>query len=114
MGTDNILRRIDAKGRWHLFIMGVCFVFLFGLLPHAYASAQGDHDTGHHHSSEGLSLAQLIKPMGIITLSLLVLTAAGRLFRKKVPKFLTRWHKYLGITTLISAFIHAILVLIAH
>lgn len=71
-------------------------------------------DTGHQHGSEGLNLAQLIKPMGIITLSLLVLTAIGRLFRKKVPKFLSRWHKYFGITTLISVFIHATLVLIAH
>jgi len=60
-----------------------------------------------------LELVRLIKPMGIITLSLLVLTAVGQLFRKKVPKFLFRWHKRLGIITLASAFTHAILVLIA-
>ena len=65
----------------------------------------------HEHQ---LELGRLIKPMGIITLSLLVLTAAGRLFRKKVPKFLLRWHKRLGIITLVSALIHATLVLIAH
>ncbi len=52
--------------------------------------------------------------MGITTLSLLVLTAVGRLFHKKVPKFLVIWHKRLGIITLISASIHVILVLIAH
>ena len=40
--------------------------------------------------------------------------AASRLFRKKVPKFLVRWHKRLGVITLISALIHATLVLIAH
>ena len=65
----------------------------------------------HEHQ---LELGKLIKPMGVITLFLLVLTAAGRLFRKKVPKPLVKWHKRLGIITLISAFIHAILVLIAH
>lgn len=65
----------------------------------------------HEHR---LELGRLIKPMGIITLSLLVLTAGGRLFRKKVPKFLVRWHKRLGVITLISALVHATLVLIAH
>ncbi len=66
------------------------------------------------HDEHSLELDKLIKPMGITTLSLLVLTAAGRLFRKKVPKFLLRWHKRLGIITLISASIHAILVLIVY
>ena len=69
--------------------------------------------TGRHHEHK-LELARLIKPMGITTLSLLVLTAGGRLFRKKVPKFLINWHKRLGIITLVSALIHATLVLIAH
>ena len=69
--------------------------------------------TGQTHEHR-LELGRLIKPMGIITLFLLVLTAAGRLFRKKVPKFLLRWHKRLGIITLVSALIHATLVLIAH
>ncbi len=69
--------------------------------------------TGRHHGHR-LELSRLIKPMGITTLSLLVLTGAGRLFRQKVPKFLDRWHKRLGITTVVSALIHAILVLIAH
>ena len=61
-----------------------------------------------------LELGRLIKPMGITTVSLLVLTAAGQLFRKKVPQCLVRRHKRLGIITLISASIHASLVLIAH
>ena len=67
-----------------------------------------------HAHKHRLELGRLIKPMGIVTLSLLVLTAAGRLFRKKVPKFLVRWHKRIGIITLISALVHATLVLIAH
>ena len=65
----------------------------------------------HKHQ---LELTRLIKPMGITTLSLLVLTAASRLFHKKGPKFLLKWHKPLGIITLISAITHAILVLIAY
>ncbi len=69
--------------------------------------------TGRHYERR-LDLGRLIKPMGITTLSLLVLTAAGRLFRKKVPKFLVKWHKHLGIITLVSALTHATLVLIAY
>ena len=68
---------------------------------------------GHDHGRR-LELSRLIEPMGIITLLLLVLTAGGRLFPKKVPKSLDRWHKRFGITTVISALVHATLVLIAH
>jgi len=68
----------------------------------------------NHEHEHRLELGRLIKPMGITTLSLLVLTAVGRLFRKKVPKFLVRWHKRLGIITLISALIHLTLVLTAY
>jgi len=67
-----------------------------------------------HKHGQRLELSRLIQPMGIITLSLLVLTAAVRLFHKKVPKILVRQHKYLGIITVISALVHATLVLIAH
>lgn len=90
----------------------------FGRTPEKYLDrlpqfggtmAQMDHE--HEY---GLGLRRFIKPIGIITLSLLVLTAVWCLFRKKIPKFLLRWHKHLGIITLISAFTHAILVLIAH
>jgi len=69
--------------------------------------------TGHEHE-HGSGSKRFIKPIGIITLSLLVLTAVWCLFRKKVPKFLLRRHKRLGMIALISAFTHAILVLIAH
>ena len=65
----------------------------------------------HKHKIE---LARLIKPMGIITLSLLVLTVLVGLLRRKKPKLLLKWHKRLDIITLISAFIHTILVLIVY
>ncbi len=61
-----------------------------------------------------LTLAGFIKPVGIITLSLLVLTVAAALLRRRKPKFLLKWHKRLGIITLVSAIVHFILVLIAH
>jgi hypothetical protein len=61
-----------------------------------------------------LTLAGFIKPVGITTLSLLVLTVAAALLRRRKPKLLFKWHKRLGITTLVSAIIHLILVLIAH
>ncbi len=107
----------DYKGKRVYFCCNNCKA-VFGRDPEKYLDrlpqfggtlARTDHD--HEHR---LELERLIKPMGIITLSLLVLTAAGRLFRKKVPKFLLRWHKRLGIITLVSAFIHVVLVLTAH
>jgi len=36
------------------------------------------------------------------------------IFLRKLPKVLLKWHKRLGIITLIPALIHVILVLIAH
>lgn len=107
----------DYKGKRVYFCCNNCKA-AFGREPEKYLDrlpqfggtpAQADHD--HQHR---LELGKLIVPMGITTLSLLVLTAAGRLFRKAVPEVLVRWHKRLGIITLVSAFIHAILVLIAH
>ncbi len=72
--------------------------------------------TAHEHEDRGLELklVRLIKPMGITTLSLLVLTVILALLSRRKPKLLLKWHKRLGITTLVFASIHAILVLIAH
>jgi YHS domain-containing protein len=107
----------DYKGKRVYFCCNNCKAS-FGKNPEKYLDQLPQFggtlaQTGRHHEHR-LELGRLIKPMGIITLSLLVLTAAGRLFRKKVPKFLVRWHKRLGIITLISALVHATLVLIAH
>ncbi len=107
----------DYKGKRVYFCCNNCKA-AFGREPEKYLDRLPQFggtlvQTGHDHEHR-LELGRLIKPMGIITLSLLVLTAAGRLFRKKVPKFLLRWHERLGIITLVSAFIHVVLVLIAH
>ena len=107
----------DYKGKRVYFCCNNCKA-AFGREPEKYLDQLPQFggtlaQTGRHHEHR-LELGKLIKPMGITTLSLLVLTAAGRLFRKKVPKFLVSWHKRLGIITLVSALIHATLVLIAH
>ncbi len=72
--------------------------------------------SGHDREGHGLglALARLIKPVGVATLSCLVLTVAAALLRRKKPRFLLKWHKHLGITTLVLAVVHFILVLIAH
>lgn len=83
---------------------------------------EGHHQLGsdidnHQHSDDGsleLRLAKFIKPMGILTLSLLAITVLSGILRRKNPKLLLKWHKRCGITALITASIHAILVLIAH
>ena len=107
----------DYKGKRVYFCCNNCKA-AFGREPEKYLYQLPQFggtlvQTGHDHEHR-LELGRLIKPMGITTLFLLVLTAAGQLFRKKVPKFLVRRHKRLGIITLISALIHATLVLIAH
>lgn len=70
-------------------------------------------DITHDHGP-WLTLPGLIKPVGIATFSCLVLTVAVALLRRKNPKFLFKWHKRLGIATLVLAVIHLTLVLIAH
>ena len=74
-------------------------------------NSRHDHQRDHQHE---LQLSKLVRPMGITTLSLLSLTVVAGLFRKKNPKLIFKWHKRLGITTLISAIIHALLVLILY
>ncbi|HEW79718.1 MAG TPA: hypothetical protein ENH34_07140 [Phycisphaerales bacterium] len=82
--------------------------------PLQFAQSSTHTNRSIQHRWSELTLAKFIKPMGIITLSLLTLTVMAGLFRRKMPKFLLGWHKRLGITTLASAIIHLILVLIAH
>ena len=91
----------------------------FGKNPEKYLSrlpqfGGSEAHAGHEGLSYELTLTGFIKPVGITTLSLLVLTVAAALLRRRKPKFFLEWHKRLGITTLIFAVIHVILVLIAH
>lgn len=85
-------------------------------LPHLPQFGGSVAHVGQDHEGPDyeLTLAGFIKPMGITTLSLLVLTVTVALLRRRKPQLLLKWHKCLGITTLVFAAIHAILVLIAH
>jgi hypothetical protein len=71
------------------------------------------HDHNYEQSSK-LPLIKFTKPMGIAAISLLILTGLMGIFRRRKPKLLLKWHKRLGITTLIVAIIHALLVLFTH
>ncbi len=83
------------------------------------AHAAGEHT---HVSSAGGSektsreniLLILVKPFGIATLTLLVLTACAGYFMRKNPKVLHKWHRRLACTTVVVAISHAVLVLLTH
>ncbi len=83
-------------------------------LPRLPQFGGSEAHAGHEGPGYELTLTGFIKPVGITTLSLLVLTVAAALLRRRKPKLLLKWHKRLGITTLVFAAIHVILVLIAH
>ena len=70
------------------------------------------HAADHEHA--GLNAGALVEPMGITTLSLLVVTACFGFFRKKSPRILLAWHKRLAVLTIISAVCHATLVFLSH
>jgi YHS domain-containing protein len=83
-------------------------------LPQFAPDSESEH-SGHEHSdASSFPYFKLVKPMGIVTLILVILTVSAGLLRRKKPKFLLKWHKRLGILTLITALIHAILVLLTH
>jgi len=84
-----------------------------GLLPQ-FGAIVPDKEHDHDAHTFELTPGALIEPMGITTLSLLVLTVLVGLFRRKRPRLLLKWHKRLGIITLISALIHVTLILIVH
>lgn len=70
------------------------------------------HAADHEHAE--FNAAALVKPMGITTLSLLVVTACLGFFRKKSPRILLAWHKRIAVLTIISAACHATLVFLTH
>jgi hypothetical protein len=77
------------------------------------AEASIGHDQNHDHGA-GISTFGLIRPAGILTFSLLVLTVTVGLLRRKRPKLLFKWHKRLGIATLVAAALHLLVILMAH
>ncbi len=64
-------------------------------------------------SERGFSTAELIVPMGVLTLSLVAVTVCLGFFRRVNPKFL-KWHKRIGPAALLAGAAHAIIVLLSH
>jgi len=85
-----------------------------GRLPQFGGTEVGAGGQHSEHNYGGISMAALIKPMGIATLSLVAITVCLGLFRRKNPKLLLKWHKRLGPTALLVGAIHAVLVMLAH
>lgn len=87
-------------------------------LPQFAAAQTGDkhvEGNGHVHSEDGaFTIASLIKPLGGLTLTLLVLTACTGLFMRKKPRPLMKAHKILAAVTLAAALVHALLVALLH
>ena len=72
-----------------------------------FASAEGGHA-----ADDETGAAQLIEPLGIVTLTLLLLTAGAGLFRRLKPRLLLRCHKVVALLAVLSALAHATLVLV--
>jgi hypothetical protein len=56
-----------------------------------------------------MDLYKFIEPLGIITYTALFFTVINRLLKWKL-----KYHKMLGISTLILATLHALIVILAH
>jgi len=68
--------------------------------------------TVHEHTAASFSLFLLVKPLGVSTLTLLLLTFLAGLFRRKLGRRFLRVHKTLAFLTVALALFHGILVLI--
>jgi hypothetical protein len=101
-------------------LRSVIFLSLILSFSSAFASGQESHaheqdsTHDHHEQSVQLALSRFVKPMGIATLTVVILTVLSGLLRRKNPKFLLKWHKRLGVAVLVFAIVHATLVLITH
>lgn len=84
------------------------------VMPEMKVDKQVFTDHKHNRNRRRLSPRWFIEPLGITTLSLLVFTGITGIFRRKLPRALVKRHKPLGVITIVSAIIHAALVLIAH
>ncbi|MFH0965128.1 MAG: hypothetical protein V2A58_14105 [Planctomycetota bacterium] len=60
----------------------------------------------------GFFWVKLVVPLGIATLALLITTVTLGLLVRRKPRVILRWHKRLGIATLVVALCHAGLVII--
>jgi DMSO/TMAO reductase YedYZ heme-binding membrane subunit len=61
---------------------------------------------------EGFSFVSLIKPLGAIALTLLLITAATGLFRRRLGRRFMKVHKTFAWLTVAAALSHAVLIVI--
>ena len=60
----------------------------------------------------GINWPEVIKTLGIITLVLLAAAVATGFLMPKNRKLLFKWHRIIGVTVLVMAVIHAIVVIV--
>ena len=78
-------------------------------LPRLPQFAKAD-SRGEYAAASSWSLGALVKPVGIVTLVLVVLTASAGFFRRMKPRLLLKCHKALAFFTVLAALCHATLV----
>ncbi len=105
----------DYRGKRVYFCCANCKA-TFDAAPAKYLSrlpqfAMAESPAEHTH---GFAWGRLVKPLGITTLALLLLTAGAGRFRRLKPRLLLKWHKRLAVAALIAALCHAALVLLFH
>jgi len=83
-----------------------------GRLPQ-FAGTEALEGAEHAHGG-GITAASLIEPLGITTLTLLLLTAGAGLLRRKSPRLLLKLHKALALLTVLAGLSHATLVFLVH
>lgn len=92
--------------------------YLHRLPQFASVAGKSRHDGSHaehDHADTRILLAQLIKPMGILTLSLVAVTVALGVFRRRwKPGLLLKMHKICGVLALVGGAVHVALVVFLH
>ena len=107
---------VDYKGKIVRFCCESCkaaFLEEPGKYLHRLPQFGGGPEAGDERG-RGFSTGKLAKPLGLATLSLLVLAAVlGWQVRRK-PRLLLRWHRRLAVAVVVFALAHAVLVAFFH
>lgn len=74
-------------------------------------NGQDESHAGHDHATMRGVLVQLIKPIGILTLSLVGLTVALGVLRRRNPRLILKIHKICGVSALVAGATHATLII---
>lgn len=74
------------------------------------AAAANEHE-GHEHE-DSFSAASLVEPLGISTLSSLIITFLAGVFRRKLGRWFLNIHKIFAYLTVVLAVSHGTLVLV--